>query len=52
MSKSSFHCGDWLYGILGLKVIQLFSVEAREPGSIWCMVILGFVVLAFWMYED
>ena len=52
MSKpSSFHYGDFLCGLLGLKIIQLFSPEIGRPWPIWWLVILGIVILLLWVRE-
>lgn len=50
--KSSFHLGDCLCGVLGLKLIQLFSVEALQPWSIWSMILVAVVIAFLWVRED
>lgn len=48
MNKSSFHLGDCLYGILGLKILQLFWSETFQPLSIWDMLLMAAVIIILW----
>ena len=50
--KSTLHLGDCLCGVLGLKIVQFFSVESRHPWPIWWMIVVAFFVLILWMRED
>lgn len=52
MSKTSFHWGDCLCGILGLKVIQLFWSEALRPLSIWDTLLMATVIIYLWVREQ
>lgn len=50
-STPDFLWSSCLCGVLGLKIIQLFSTEAREPWALWWVVLIIAMVI-LWVHED